>query len=223
MEKKNLNINSSIEEKKYAIDAVSEFISDVLFDKANFVTLVFSRFSASGGTTSTANYATDSRIIDTSEGKFFKQEQPSRMSCSFYTQNADKLEGYILSPALLDSVSLGTVSDLSSFRAYVGIKIVSGNLSVVVKNDGSSETLYSTGIRILGGFSSTYRLEIRYNLNSADVILNEVLIGTYELSWALNEKSTVTFYPLFSPGKTLDGSTTVDIVIENFQFLQDKN
>ena len=218
-----LNRDSSIEQKKSASEAVFENLVDFFFDKVNYVTLVFSRFSSGGGTTSTSAYATGSRIIDTSEGKFFSERRTSRMSCSFYTQNANQLEGYILSPAVFDSTgSLGAISNLSSLRAYLGIKIDGGTVTVVVKDDGKDEVLYPTDITIAAGFSETFRLETRYNINTAEVLIDGSLIGVYNLDWSVNEKTTKTFYPLFSPGKTKNSGTTVDIVIENFQFIQNK-
>jgi hypothetical protein len=231
MEQNNNQINtrSSLNSKRETSDAVYERLGDTFFDKINFISYPYSDlgdggvYGASRGTTQTGNYITDSRLIDTTGGKYLDPSRESRMRCNFYLRSADKLDGYILSPAILDSESLGTISSLSSLRAYVGVKILEGKLYVASKQNNQDEELYTTGIDLGSStFSETFTLEINYRLTATEVLINGSVIGTFASNMGYRDRQTVTFYPLFSPGKSTDG-TQVNIVIENYQFIQARN
>jgi hypothetical protein len=224
-----LNSDSSQEEKQAASEAVFESLADFLFDKINFTSLIFSEAKQIDGTgayvsvTDTTNYWGTSRITDTSEGRYLNTGKPSRMRCSFYLSNPDKLDGYILSPAVYDSFgSLNSFDDMNALRSYVGIKFVSGKINIAIKVAGYTERLVETDLSFSGsGATDTYRLEIIHNVSSTELYINEESLGTYPTDMIGTNTKTKTFLPLLSPARSTDGSA-VGIVIENYQFIQDR-
>ena len=227
MENKNtfLNRESSPDVKKKTREAVFDELSSALFDKVSFVTLIFSEALNLDGTpiVSTTNFIGTSRITDTSEGRYTNAGKVSRMRCSFYVSNANKLQGYIISPAVYDSFSsLNSFSSMSLLRSYVGIYFNSGPILVAVKEAGKQEVLYPTTFSFSGtGATDTYELEVRHEVRFTEIYINKILVGTYSTDLLGNFQSTKTFLPLFSPARSTDGSA-VGIVIENFQFIQDR-
>jgi len=131
-----LNKLSSPEEKKDAADVVYQYLSDYFFDGVTFINLAYSDLG-SGGTTSTTDFGKLSRIIDSSGGRLMGPDKKSRMRCQFYIKAPSKTVGYILSPAVYDAWSLpGSLTDMSVFRAYAGIKIDTGKLYFASKEAG---------------------------------------------------------------------------------------
>lgn len=213
---------SSARAKKDASEAVFELLSDYLFNQVNFTSFPFSQV-AQGGITSTSNFVGTSRIIDTAEGKLHEVGKNSKARMSFYISNPDQIVGYVLSPAIYDSFSsLNSFSSLSLLRSYIGLKIDQGVMSVVVKEAGRVENEYFTGKKLNGsGPTDTFVLEILYNGNTSSVYLDKELLGNFNTNFILPNTDTKVFLPLLSPAKSVDGSS-VNITIENFQFLQDR-
>jgi hypothetical protein len=163
-----------------------------------------------------------SRLIDSAEGKFLNTGRESRMRCQFYVGNPAAIEGYILSPVVFDSFSsLNSFPSMDVLRAYVGIKINKGVITVCVKESGGSELNYPTPFSFSGsGFTDTLVLEIRHHVNYTDVYIDNQFIGSYSTDLITGFSSTLVFLPLFSPARSYGG--TVSITIENYQFLQEK-
>lgn len=224
-----LNKNSSPEEKKSVADVVYGYLSDYFFDGVNFMNYVYTDFGSvtyggSKGTTVTTSYQTGSRIIDSSSGKLMAIGRHSRAKCTFYIRQLPSLEGYLLSPATLDSDTLGTITNLSSLRSYVGLKFADNKIMVVTKEAGKNEITYDTNVSVTltDGFTKTYTLEIYHNINTTDIYIDGNFIRTVPSDAKGSTGTTpITFYPLFSPGRSTDG-TQVNIVVENFQFIQSK-
>lgn len=223
MNEKNLSRDSSPDAKTYAKQAVYESIGDFFFDKVNFITLNFAQVNDAGSTTDQTNYATDNRIIDTSEGRFMDLDKESRFRTHFYLENAANADAYILSPALLDGFTLGNVTSMeSTFRSYVGIRILNNKVSVVVKEYGKDEVNYPVDFKPeqVVSFTTTYPLEIKYRINYTDIYIDNELVGSYPTDLGAGQQ-TVTFYPLFAPAKSTDGSS-VNLVLESSQFIQSR-
>lgn len=208
----NLNYNSSEDQKREAANAVFEKFSDFLFEKVN---LINSAGATSGATTSTTSYVMALRVIDTSVRNFFKPDRKIRFRCSFYLTQPTKADAYILVPATIDSITTPTsVTDLVN---YVGIKILSGALSLVAKYNGLEKTI-SVGLPIT---TDTYYLEIQYNITSADFFINGNRIGSINCDMSENTYTYQTFYPLIAPIRSTD-ATSVNMTMESYQILQEK-
>lgn len=231
---------SSPSDKKHASQAVFKELSSYFFDKIKFISHSFSEMVTStdytllkdgGGTvvftketdtvTDTTSFNGTSRITDTAEGMFLTPEKVSRMRCHFYLLNPDALIGYLLCPVIYDSFSsLNTISAMTIFRAYVGLKFNQGDISVAVKESGKSEVTYSTGLSFSGsGATDTYTLEIRYYVTYTEIYINGDYIGSYTTDFGLSN-TNMSYLPLLAPGKSSDGSG-VNITVENYQFIQD--
>jgi len=221
---RNLNSQSSPEQKKDVADIVFDRLGDYLFDKISIISFPFTQVTdAAGKYTSTTLYGGESRLTDTAEGKFLAPGKQSRMKCQFYVQNPDHIVGYILSPVVYDSfTSLNTFSSLDVLRAYIGIKINGGIVTVSVKEAGGSEVNYATGLSFSGsGSTDTIVLEINYNGKSTEVYLDSERVGTYQTDFITGFSTVSTFLPLLSPAISKDGSG-VNIVIENYQYIQNR-
>lgn len=214
-----LNRLSSFDEKRQASEAIFELLSDFFFDKVNFISFPFTQVE---DYTSTTLFKGESRLTDTAEGKFLRPDKKSRMRCQFYVKNPAAILGYVLSPVIYDSfVSLNTFDSMDIFRSYVGIKIDKGVISVAVKNHGELEKLYKTDYFFSGsGTSDTLVLEVRYNLSFTEVYIDNTYVGSFPIDLGYKTKETVTFLPLLSPAISYGG--TVNITVENYQFIQDK-
>lgn len=216
---RNLNRNSSSEQKKDAAEGIFENFSNFLFEKVNL--LVNPGFSTSNGVTSTTTYNTAIRVPDTSGGAYLKINRESRFRCLFYIfGTAEKADGYLLSPVVYQSttsISSGITSP-SIFGFYVGIKFLAGRVWLCSFSEGQ-ETLKDTGLRLIG--ESTYKLEIIYNKTSADIFVGDEFLGTVECDPSSFYNNTVTFYPLMGIIKSTDG-TSVELTLENYQYIQDK-
>jgi len=221
---RNLTMLSSPEQKKVISDVVFDRLTDYFFDKVVFINLAYSDLGG-GGTTSTTNFGKLSRIIDTAEGRFMAPGKISRLRCQFYLTNPSKMEGYILSPTVYDSQTLGVITTMSIFRSYIGLKFSSGNVYAVTKEAGSEEKLKLLDFT-MAMFDSTYTdtfvLEIRYNILTTDILINNINYGSFSSDIVGNYNTTETFYPFFAPARSTDG-TLVNIVAENIQFIQSKN
>lgn len=215
---------SSASEKKDVSDVVYDNLMDYLFNKIVFINLAYSDLGG-GGTTSTANFGKLSRIIDTAEGRLMAPGKNSRLRCQFYIKNPSKINGYILSPCVYDAQGLPTnVTTMTIFRSYVGLKFLSGQVYVVVKQAGKSEELYPISFSLDmydATYTDTFALEIYHNILSTDIIINGVNYGSYTSDMVGSISVNETFYPFFSPAKSTDG-TSVNIVVENIQFIQQK-
>lgn len=218
-----LNRFSSREEKLEASQAVFEGLSEALFDRVNFISFPFSQLTSSGGTTSTTDYTTGSRLIDSTGGKFLSVRKMSRFRCNFYTVGGDKIDAYILSPAVLDGFTLGTVTDINAkMRSYVGVKLLNGQLYLAIKEVGEDERLeLIDGISFPSGASDTHTLEIVYDVNTARVLVDGELVSNFNIDFDVSSNDAYTYYPLFSPGRSTDG-TSVNLVVENLQYIQNR-
>lgn len=223
----NIKRTSSPQEKKTVSDTIYDKLGEYLFENLIFVTLIFSEAkNALDGSDviSTTDYIGTSRITDTSEGKYMNTGRESRMRCSFYLENPNKLDGYILSPAVFDSFSsLNTIATMDNLRSYVGIKFYQGYIYVAVKEAGRNEVLTDTGLTLKGtGASDTWELQVRHYIGVSEIYINGELIGSFTSDLIGTVSSTSTFLPLLAPARSTDG-TAVGLVIENYQFIQKKN
>lgn len=224
-----LSRESSHEERKAASDVVYDSLTDYFFNGVNFINYVYSDFGSTtyGGTTGTVvttSYNKSSRIIDTSVGKHLSVGRISRTKCTFYITQLPSLEGYLLSPASFNGDSLGTPTSLSILRSYVGLKFINNKILIVKKEVGGAEVTYESGVDVTltNGSTKTHTLEVYHNIRSTDIYIDGVFIRTVESDMVGSDGVTpITFYPLFSPGRSIDG-TLVNIVVENFQFIQQK-
>lgn len=220
-----LNKQSSREEKRDASDAIFDFLSEYFFEKVTFLNLAYSDLG-SGGTTSTTNFGTLSRIIDSSGGILMGPGRDSRMRCQFYVKNPSVTEGYILTSVLYDAWSLPSpLTTMSSFRAYAGIKIYKGLVYVVVKEAGGIENTTPINFNLTmsdATFSDNFALEIKNNGSQTQVIINNVDYGTYKTDFIGSSTDTYVYYPFFAPARSTSG-TIVNIVAENIQFIQPRN
>lgn len=237
-----LNKFSSAQEKKEVSDVVYEKLMEYFFEEVVFINLAYTdlgvpttkvtiggvdyqltRDDARAGTTSTTDFGKASRIIDSANGRLMKPGKSSRMRCQFYLRSPSKLDGYILSPAVYDAVSLpSSLTDMSVFRSYVGIKFIGGQVYAAIKEAGELEVIYPLGLTIeLDGatFSKTYALEIRHDVRFTEIIINNQSYGTFASDMLGSGNETVTFYPFFAPARSDDG-TQVNLVAENIQFIQ---
>jgi hypothetical protein len=219
-----VNKMSSSTQKREVADVVYSQLMDYFFDKVVFLNLAYSDLG-SGGTTSTTNYGKASRIIDSSGGQLMRPGRDSRFRCQFYLKNPSKMEGYILSPAVFDSFDSSIITtSLSTLRSYVGIKIYQSTLYAVVKQANKAEELTALDFDLTmydATFSDTFALEIRHNVTSTDILINNVNYGSYSTDLVGTTSDVYTFYPFFSPARSTDG-TQVNIVAENVQFIQNK-
>ena len=220
----NINRSSSKEEKTRAAEVVFSQLTDYFFDKVNFISLPFSMAmtGTTSGVTDTTNFNGVSRLTDTGEGKFLSPNRSSRMRCQFYVNNPANIEGYILSPVVYDSFSsLNSFSSMSVLRAYIGLKIHKGVVSVAVKQAGGQEELYPTPLQFSGtGATDTFVLEIKYNISFSEIFIDDALVGSYTTDFIGSSVKTSSYLPLLSPMRTAGG--TVNISIENYQLIQDK-
>lgn len=224
--KPNLTRFSSEEDKKAASDVVFSKLTDYFFDQVTFINLAYSDLG-SGGTTSTTNYGTASRIIDSSGGLYMRPGLESRMRCSFYLKNAADADAYLFSPCVFDGLSLPSpLTTIDSLTAYAGLKFEGRNIFVAVKESGGAERLYDTGIEMTmydATFSDTYVLEIKHNVRFTDIYINNTFIGSYSSDLVGSIPRPGTFYAFFAPARTTNGSNQVNIVAEHIQFIQSKN
>lgn len=221
--KNNINKYSSQDSKKEAQEVVYESLVDAFFDGVVFINLAYSDLGG-GGTTSTTTYGTASRIIDSAQGKLMAPGKEHRLRCQFYIKNPSKTEGYILSPAVYDSATLGSITSLSSLRAYVGLKIFKGIVYVAVKQAGGTEKLHQIPFNLTmsdATFSDTFALEIKHHVNYTDIFIDNVFYGSYTSDLVGTFGTVEIFYPFFAPARSTDG-TSVNIVAENIQFIQSK-
>lgn len=220
----NLNSQSSHQAKREVSDVVFRELSDYFFEKIVFVNLAYSDLG-SGGTTSTTDYGKLSRIIDTARGMLMSPGRESRLRCQFYLKNPSTMDGYILSPVVYDSQTLpASLTDMGIFRSYVGLKFFKDTVSVVVKEANKKEKKYPIDLTLSmfdGTYTDTYALEIRHNINSTDIIINNKIYGSYTSDLVGSVSTVETFYSFFSPARSTDG-TSVNIVSENIQFIQNR-
>jgi len=221
---KGLNSLSSADDKKSTSDVVYESLMEYFFDKVIFINLAFSDFGG-GGSTSTTDYDTSSRIIDTAEGRLMAPGRSSRLRCQFYLKNPSKMTGYILSPNIYDSQTLPSpLTNMNVFRAYVGIKFLDGKVYAVTKQAGESERIYLLDLTLSmfdGTFTDTYSLEIKHSITHTEIIINNISYGSFSSNMIGSFSSVETFYPFFSTAVSTDG-TSVNITAENIQFIQSK-
>lgn len=218
------NRNSSADEKKLVADAVYDFLMEYFFDEIVFINLAFSDLGG-GGTTSTTNFGTASRIIDSAEGFLMAPGKSSRLRCQFYLRSPSTMEGYILSPAVFDATSLPSpFTSMDSLRSYVGIKILNDKVYSVVKEQGKSEVAKLLDFQIemdTATFSKTYALEIIHNVGTTEIKINNTSYGTITSDLVGTIPNSIVFYPFFSPARSTTGAQ-VNIVSENIQFIQRK-
>ena len=211
-----LNRHSSSEEKRAVGEALFDSLSELLFDKVN---LISGTFAVSTATVSTTDFMTQLRVIDTSLRQFMRPDRKVRFRCTFYVAGTiEKADMYILVPAVYSSTVLGIVTDMHVLSSYVGIRVNAGAVSLV-SWDGTADTIFSTTTVLAG--TTTYYLEIKSNITNAEIYLNGALIGTIPCELNKTLYSYQTFYPLFAPIRSKDG-TSVNLNMESYQILQDK-
>lgn len=219
-----ISVSSSPEEKKSISDVVYSQLMQYFFDRVVFINLAYSD-QGSGGTTSTTSYNKLSRIIDSSGGQLMRPGRESRIRCQFYVKNPSKVEGYILSPAVYDSFDSSLITtDLSLLKSYVGIKIYKGIVYAAIKEVGKKEILKELDFDLTmsdATYTDTFALEIRHNITTTDIYINNVFYGSYSTDMIGTSTEVYTFYPLFSPVRSTDG-TLANVVLENIQFIQNK-
>lgn len=217
-----LNKNSSSAEKKEASDVIYDELLNYFFDNVTFINLAYSDLGG-GGTTSTTAYGKLSRIIDTAKGRLMTPGKESRFRCQFYLRNPSVTDGYILSPAVYDSQTLpASLTTMSVFRSYVGLKFYKGLVYAAVKQAGEEEKLYPIDFTMTmfdATFTDTFSLEIIHNTNTTDIYINKTFYGSYTSNMVGGEYSNETFYPFFAPARSTSGAQ-VNIVSENLQFIQ---
>lgn len=223
--KDRISRNSSPEVKRSLANVVYDQLTDFFFDKVTFINLAYSDLG-SGGTTSTTDYGTASRIIDSSEGLYMRPGLESRMRCSFYLKNPANADAYLLSPAVLASGTLPSpLTSVNSLSAYVGLKFIGRDVYVAVKESGGAEKIFNTGIELTmydATFSDTYVLEVKHNIRFTDIYINDSLIGSFSSDLVGTTPLPSTFYAFFAPARTTSGAVTVNIVAEHIQFIQSK-
>lgn len=211
----NLNRLSTPEQKRSAAEAVYELLSDFFFEQVNFLNSPGT--VTSGDVTSTSNYGMALRVPDTSKGKYIRPDKKSKFRCLFYYEdNLTNTDGYILSPCVYQSSTAPT--NVSQFNSYLGIKVLSGNVSLVSKIRGR-EQLFPTQFKITD--DTTYLLEMDYSGNTLNVSIDGALIGSVSGDFSDTAYSLITVYPIIAPIRSVNGST-VKITFENYQYLQDK-
>lgn len=230
MKSNQLNPNSSPDQSKDASQTVFKNLSEYLFDGINFVSFPFSQARQVSGNdlvpvTDQSSFWGTSRLTDTAEGKFLSPGKSSRMRCNFYLENPAETIGYLLSPAVFDSFgSLTEVTDEPKdlLRAYIGLKFDEGDVSIVVKEAGGAEVEHPAGIGpFTGSFTTTYVLEIKHFISYAEVLIDNVLVGSFSADFVGNNSSVSSFVHLYAPVKSVTGSE-VNLVVENYQFIQDR-
>jgi len=223
--KDRISRNSSSEVKRSLANVVYDQLTDFFFDKVTFINLAYSDLGG-GGTTSTTDYGTASRIIDSSEGLYMRPGLESRMRCSFYLKNPAQADAYLLSPAVLEAGTLPSpLTSVNSLTGYVGLKFIGRQVYVAVKESGKAERTLDTGITLSmydATFSDTYVLEIKHNIRFTDIYINDSLIGSFSSDLVGTTPLPSTFYAFFAPARTTNGATTVNIVAEHIQFIQSK-
>ena len=219
-----INQQSSSEDKKRASEGIFEVLSEVLFDKVNYLNNpgnTNSSVSADGGTISTTLYRVQFRVPDTAAGKYLNPSRKSRLRTVCYVAGGvEAAEFYLLSPTRYQSTAgLGTdQANLDIFQAYVGVKVDAGVVSLASRFAGS-EKLNLTAFRMVG--ETTYLVEIFYNITYAEVYIDSKSIGTIACDFSENFYNQVTFFPIFAPIKSKAG-VRVNFNAENYQFIQDK-
>lgn len=211
---------SSPEEKSDLLEVIRDAISDVLWDEIYYV----SSFEASFKDTTSTSEQVDVKEVDTSEGRQFNPNRPSRFRINFYLEDGfDTSTVYILSPAVSTDPTFATGVPVSTndFLSYAGVKIVSGRVFLVAKPyGGGPEVTKSTNFSITG--STTNTLEFNYRPNqSTDVFYNKELIGTIKTPRISPNVPFYTFYPYLTSIKSNTGAL-VNITVESFEFLQPK-
>lgn len=213
-----LNQNSSQESRKSTSEAVFELLSDFFFDKVTFLTGPGS--TPSTATTLTTDFRTLLRVPDTSTGKYIKPNRKSRFRTLFYvTGGVEAADFYILSPAMYRSTTLASdVTNLNTFDSYVGIRSNAGVVSLESKSRGNTVSTPSKKVLVT---ETTYLLEILYNINYADIYIDNQLIGSVNCDLQEFLYNQITMYPFFGPIKSKAGGS-VNLTFENYQFIQDK-
>lgn len=216
-----LNRLSSKEDKNSVSEIVYEVLGDFLFDKVNFLNQP--GLAASGTTISTTTYDVAVRVPDTSEGKYIRGDRRSRLRTVFYFPNsgAEFADAYILSPCFYPStVSIsGGISSLSVFDFYVGIKILSGQVSLVAKDIRGERTI--TTNKIIRG-TQTVSIEIKYNISNAEIYIDDVLLGSISTDPSVIINNVTTAYPLIAPIRNSSGAAITSgafVIGHNYQIV----
>lgn len=214
---------SSDDQKKDVSDVVFSKLVDYFFNKVVFINLAYSDLGG-GGTTSTTDYGKLSRIIDTSQGLLMSPGKESRLRCQFYIKNPSVIDGYLLSPCVFDEQTLPTITSMSIFRSYVGLRFIRGVTYVVVKEAGQLEALYPINFTLEmsdATFTKTYALEIRHQVNYTEIYINNQYYGSYSTDLIGSGNTNETFFPFFTPAKTTDTVTSAGsfVVGQNYQIV----
>lgn len=208
-----LLLSKDAEDSEYL--RLREQIYDILWNGIIHISS-FDTLTVSGGTTSNS-FNFDIREPDSSERKQFSPSVSSKFRTFFYLDKGqEQIEAYILSPALLNSFTPPTSVD--ELVSYTGIYIKEGIVYLVSYNEEDGQTLNQTDLVITD--NTTYVLEIHYGVNYHEVFINGKSYGTISCDFSKNANSFKTFYPIIAPFRSLDGSTSVQLTLESYQFIQ---
>jgi len=209
-----LDRNLADQSKGIASDAVALHLGEILWSKVFYIA---SFATSSTDTTTTEVLPAGGRESDTTAGKQFRPERPSKFRTAFYLgTNISKLTAYIASPGLLFTTSTIPSSILDSKISFVGIKIDSdGDVSLITSLRGVTTTK-ATGVTITD--DTTNILEINYFVKYADVYLNNVSLGSIPCD-ILSSTQFEVFFPFISSVGSSDG-TSVNLTLDSYEFMQ---
>jgi len=209
--------NTGSIDKRVASDAVADEISNILWNNISFTSSFATASITTTSPSTTELLDANGRESDTSQGRRFKPNRPSKFRCSFYLDfGTSQSTIYIASPAVMSTATIGT-SITESTKSFVGIKIVAGAVSASSSVAGVITNI-ATGITILEDITNV--LEIQYYITHATILFNGAVIG--DISCNLLATTLETFLPFLITIKSGNGNTT-NLTMESFEFIQNRN
>lgn len=199
--------------KTVSLQFVEDQIHNVLWNQIFYVgTLASSTISTTGSSTSEILTIRES---DTTGGLYMNSTRESRFRVPFYLNSGiPQSTVYITSPAVSTSMTVtSTIQNVAN--SYVGVKIVSGVLSIVSCTAGVEITKL-TNVIITN--NTTHLLEIRYYVTNADIFFDTVIIGS--ISCNLPSVNIPTFYQYLTSLKDNSGATVCNLTFDSYEFLQ---
>lgn len=204
--------------KKENSEFVFDSLSDILFDR--ILLLNNSSLAVSGATADMESYTPQLRVPDTSGGKFVRPDKKSRFRTAFYVVGGvEEADFFILSPCVYPEESISSFAEMTIFKGFVGVRILRGQVYLVTY--GREKIMKSITAPLIIKGTSTNSIDILYNINSADVYINNQLLGTIETDFNYDLDSLVTTYPVMAPIRSVAGQN-VNLTFENYQFLQER-
>ena len=217
---KNLSPQSSTGAQQDAAEAVFALLSDFLFERVNLLT--HPNNVNSTATTTTTTFTLGLRIPDTAGGFMTRPDRKARFRTIFYVSGGgmEKSEFYFLVPARYqaESFSGADLTKIDFLHSFVGIWCNAGVVKLVSRKAGVTNV---TDTSILLSGTTTYVLEVLFNIYSAEFFINGQSIGSISCNLLDDLYNIVSIFPFFAPIRSKDG-TSVNLNVENYQFLQDK-